>query len=209
MSSQVIKLTVPYFSQRLDEHNFKQEGFSSLEEALSWSDRICGLACAKMVIGAFNPGLEVPLYGLLSDGLREGAYKDGVGWIHAGLVRVCRKYGVIGECQSVGKDISKIVSNLRKGQIVIASVSPGLEGGKVYRLNDSTPVIIQPGGHLIVIVGARICRDRLLSFLLHHPSSSLAYEWPDYEISVESFSKSFSTRGNIIAFSRSNEARHV
>lgn len=177
-----MKSAVPYFSQRLDEYNFQSEGFADLESALDWTDRICGLACVKMVLAYFS-GHVVPLRQLLDAGLRGQAYRQGVGWIHKGLVELAAAYGVEGRTESVGTDLYLIGDYVRAGEIVVASVGDCLDGRR-------------RGGHLVTITEST--GD---GFLVHHPSSCKECEWPDFYVSRERLSACLSERGNIIRFS--------
>ena len=172
---------VPFFSQRLNEANFKLEGFADLASAEKWTDRICGLACVKMVVAHFT-GRAVPLAQLLEKGLRLRAYKQGVGWIHKGLVQLAGEYGVAGKAEPIGGNLSVLSEYLADNELVVASVGDGLDGTR-------------RGGHLVTIT-----EHRESGFVLHHPSSCRDQEWPDYLLSHQRLSACLSERGNIIRF---------
>ncbi|WP_263081190.1 C39 family peptidase [Endozoicomonas sp. Mp262] len=175
-------LDTPFYSQRLTQANHQQEGFDSMEEAESWTKRICGLACLKMVIARIT-GEVVPLKALLEQGLAVDGYMKGVGWIHQGLLDVASEYGISGLCQSVGTELGIIDDELEKNRLVIASVSCGFNPEK-------------KGGHLVLIIG--IHDD---GYIIHHPSSEEGEQWSHYRIDRARFLQSFSVNGNIITIS--------
>jgi len=140
-----------------------------------------------MVIAHFT-GEIVPLWTLLQSGLEIGAYLKGKGWVHQGLVTLAREYNLQADKECIGDDLEKISGYLRAGDLVVASVSGGFEGPR-------------RGGHLVVMHG-----ESESQFLVHHPSSWKNYEWPNYLIDKEAFSKSFSERGNIIRLGSSLDA---
>lgn len=179
---------VPFYSQRLDHSNFLAEGFSSLSEANYWSERICGLACFRMVLGAFRPSQSVNLKQLLDRGLEIGAYDEDKGWLHQGLVRMANDYRLPARRQSIGRYLGRIAQNLAAGNLVIASVSVGFAKGS--------------GGHLVVIFGATVKDGKVIELEVHHPSSDPSYQWPNYRVNAEKFLEAFHKRGNIIIFKK-------
>lgn len=194
---------VPFFSQRLHKGNYREEGFNTLAEARYWSDRICGLACLKMVLKTFRPDLDVTLKQLLDKGLELGAYKERAGWIHQGLVDIAAFFNVRGSRESIGRDIDKIGGHVAKGRLVLPSVTVGFEAGKEYEEEDGSVYVMPRGGHLVVVFGTEISEEgKAEKFKLHHPSSWETYEWPNYEVDRPTFSNSFSEKGNIIYFER-------
>ena len=60
-----------------------------------WRARGCGIASLKMVLDFY--GTHILLEELLSVGLELGAYREGIGWSHGGLVSIAeRSPGVYG-----------------------------------------------------------------------------------------------------------------
>ncbi|MBI2588136.1 C39 family peptidase [Candidatus Berkelbacteria bacterium] len=191
---------VPFFSQRLHKGNYREEGFSTLKEAKYWSDRICGLACLKMILKAFRPELDITLKQLLDKGLELEAYKERSGWIHQGLVNIAAFFNVRGSRESIGQDVEKVWMHLSKGRLIVPSVTVGFEAGKEYKQEDGSVYTMPRGGHLVVVFGAEVAEGKVEKFKLHHPSSLETYEWPDHEVNRSTFLNSFSERGNIIYF---------
>lgn len=175
-------LNIPFYSQRLTKDNFKIEGFESLDQAQSWTKRICGLACLKMVIYHFTKKM-IPLKILLDAGISLNGYIKGVGWIHQKLANIAMQYGMSAYCQSIDRNIAIIYSALKDKQLIIASVSCGFNPTK-------------RGGHLVLIIG-----NDANGFIIHHPSANRHEQWSSYSISENAFIKSFSEQGNIILIS--------
>ncbi|MDD7804929.1 MAG: hypothetical protein PUP46_05095 [Endozoicomonas sp. (ex Botrylloides leachii)] len=177
-------LDTAFYSQRLTKTNYQAEGFDSFDEALSWTDRICGLACLKMVIAQLTQQV-VPLKRLLDQGLAMNGYKKGVGWIHQKLADMVMAYGVSAQCQSIGDHLYLIDNALEQRKLVIASVSCGFNPDK-------------KGGHLVLIIG----RNKE-SYIIHHPSAKENEQWSHHTLSTTAFQQCFSVEGNIIIISGS------
>jgi peptidase C39-like protein len=118
-----------------------------------WRARGCGIASLKMVMDFWHQRDSAnridSLDGLLRAGIQEGAYIEKIGWSHAGLVRLAKRYGYDG-CnadwaehgktpQSPEKAWELLLRELQRGP-VMASVYAGLEPER-------------GGGHIIVITG--------------------------------------------------------
>lgn len=191
---------VPFYSQRLTVDNYLQEGFTSLEDAKYWAERICGLACLKMILSYKFPEQNFKLKNLLDIGLKIGAYDEKVGWKHQGLVDLAANFDVNGFRQSIRAKVEKIAKYIQDRRLVIVSVTEGMEGGKEYKQKDGSIYLMPKGGHLVVIFGADVSQGEIKSFLLHHPSSDKDYEHRDWVVPKDEFLNSFSKKGNILVF---------
>ena len=191
---------VPFFSQRLNEDNFQKEGFENFEEARYWSERICALACLKMILKKYSPDSHISLAELLKKGNEIGAYREDVGWLHDGIANLAAVYGLFTKKESIGSNLEKIGKHILQDELVIASVSVGFEAGKVYPGEDGSVYVVPRGGHLVVVFGVEVKNGKIEKLKLHHPSSEKEYEWPNFEIDRTDFLKSFSKAGNIIIF---------
>lgn len=185
--SEIIISGVPFITQRLAEYNYKKEKFENLKEAKYWSERICGLACIKMILCKLIPNFSVSLKELLDLGLEIDAYNEHAGWVHKGLIKLVSQFGIRGRQKYIGNKIERIKKYISKQQPVIASVNTCFEAGKKTK-----------GGHLVVLVGYHSRNNKIDKLYLHHPSSEKSCEWPNYTITREDFINSFS--GNIIYF---------
>ncbi|MEM9611677.1 MAG: C39 family peptidase [Actinomycetota bacterium] len=170
------------------------DGFPTEELAAHWRPRGCGIACLRMVLTSF--GVEHDSYwSLIEEGLNADAYCDR-GWIHQGLVELAERRGVAG-VSIRHADVDRLVGRLGRGDLVIASVTACFRGGQPEPEADGAPYA--PGGHLVLVKGARFDGDRVLDLLVHHPSATEANNLADHWVSAERFTPSFS--GNFMAFS--------
>ena len=76
-----LQMDFPFYTQRMTQETWKEEGFSSFHEADSWTFRSCGIASLRMILEGL--GKQVERHGtMIAKGVAAGAYKEGVGWIH-------------------------------------------------------------------------------------------------------------------------------
>ena len=196
---------VSFFQQEITKENYNQNGFSSYEEAKNWERRSCGAVCLRMVIDFFYPDLKVTTKELINKGLAREAYREKIGWIHHKLVEIGEEYGLKGGKESIGENIEKIKDHLINKEIVLASVSHGLEVGREYRRIDGSIKTVRRGGHLVVVYGAMEKNTMVDKLYLHHTSPDSSYEWANLEVDRSKFLKCFSEAGNIIFFSKKND----
>lgn len=192
---------LPFYTQRMTEDNWRQEGFPSLAEAESWTMRGCGIASLRMVL----EGLGCSCGGqgdMIARGLAAGAYKEGVGWIHWGLAHMAKDYGIFAEARR-GQRPEDIQDALEQGFLCIVSVTPFFQYGKERPEGG----IYGKGGHLIPVYGYGEDPGGRKTFLLHHPSAFPEKNKADWEVSWEDFAPSFS--GNMIVFRKEGRLRQA
>jgi hypothetical protein len=125
-TKEVMKLTVPYYSQFVD----IQDPF--------WMLRACGAACLKMV--AEFQGAQVPdLVSLCNEAKEKGGYDMTNGWVHDYLVMKARALGLEAERKEGLSSADDIFASLDACNPVIASVEKR--------------VLEQTRFHMIVVVG--------------------------------------------------------
>ena len=126
-----------------------------------WRARGCGIASLHMVMAYWHrldAANRLPeLDELLTQGRALGAYREGIGWSHGGLVQLASRYGYEGfnaddapngpTPKSVQASWSALEAELAHGPIM-ASVYAGLDPKR-------------GGGHIIVVTGSH---DGLVSF---------------------------------------------
>jgi hypothetical protein len=175
--------------------DWKRDGFSSEEIGASWAPRGCGITCLRMLLEfslqARGLTLQDSYWDLIKRGVDEGAYGSN-GWIHNGLLKLARPYGLDGECHR-RKDARSVFEAVRRGSLCIVSVSLAFRGGEC--INGKT---IEKGGHLILVYGIDTRDDGTEQLICHHPSSYPDLNFRDCRIDNEKFVKSFS--GNFIEF---------
>lgn len=132
VASKPVKKTetkVPFFSQ-----------FKDISDP-SWKKVGCGIASLAMIIELYKPG-SVSVDHLLDEGISSKAYLEDQGWIHKGLIKIAKNYGLNGDThdlsgQSSNNALSELESTLKTGP-VIASVH--------YTFDPKNPI-----PHLVVI----------------------------------------------------------
>lgn len=144
-----MRIDAPYYSQRID---------STRPE---WQWRACGVACVAMVLahrGASFGSLDV----LIDEGKDLGAYQEGVGWVHDGLVQLARKHGIMlfrkefkGDDEMLARGIEEVIGALEAGRLVLVSAARGFE--------DAT----KP--HLVLLTGYEITEGVVQGFFYHDP----------------------------------------
>lgn len=75
---------VPFYSQFSDIHSEK------------WQKLGCGITSLAMLVELYRPG-SVSVDTLLKEGINAGAFIDGAGWSHNGLISLAGKYGLSGK----------------------------------------------------------------------------------------------------------------
>jgi hypothetical protein len=136
-----VKYDIPFVSQYADLGDHE------------WRSRGCGIASLAMVLGYWHrrnsANRTLPVDMLLRAGLDAGAYREGIGWTHAGLFRIARDLGYDGQTFDFAergptpKDAhgawQELLRSLADGP-VMASVFSGLDPGR-------------GGGHIVVVTG--------------------------------------------------------
>ncbi|MDO8669686.1 MAG: C39 family peptidase [Candidatus Buchananbacteria bacterium] len=123
---------VPFYSQ-----------FSDIS-SVKWQKLGCGIASLAMLIDFYKPKIVPSVDALLREGINAGAFINGAGWSHQGLVLLASKYGLKGESYDLSRAdadaaFAKFKEILKEGP-VIASVH--------YKFEPQNPI-----PHLVVING--------------------------------------------------------
>lgn len=138
-------------------------GFASLDEALFWRDRACGIACVCMLINALT-GRTERLGAMIAEGLSRKAYINGVGWSHAGLAGLLQAHGITATARAL-PNLQALINILNEKGSVILSVTPGLKGGG----RDNDGQLLPKGGHLVLAHGLTVENDRATGVLISDP----------------------------------------
>jgi len=123
---------VPFYSQFKD------------ISAPEWQKIGCGIASLAMLIEFNKPGSVSSVNALLKEGIAAGAYLEGAGWKHSGLISLANKYGLEAasyELSRLDKDaaFAKFEEFLKEGP-VMASIH--------YKFDPKSTI-----PHLVVITG--------------------------------------------------------
>ena len=193
---------VPYFSQwesrelnqQILKHEIKTEddpkwklsGAKTKEEYAQWSWSACGMACTKMVL-AHKTGDVIPIVELGKKCAEYGGYtyplETSNGLIYAPYIQFMKEEFGIDAKIVAPLLIIEIVTELCKGNYVIASVSPDIRKPHV--------VPKTRGGHLVLVLGYDLQKKELY---LHNPSGYSKSSQEFAAISFVDFYKFFSGR---------------
>lgn len=142
-------------------HDWASDGYRSAEEYLSWSRKVCGLACLQSLLHAWTD-VRLSMGDLLALALDWGCYVVEPSGAVRGLIYrpfmawVRSQFGL--SCQLVEHTPIHISAReVRPGQVMIASVSPEIRDPDTYEP--------QRGGHLVLVYAVE---DGVVRF--HNPS---------------------------------------
>jgi ABC-type bacteriocin/lantibiotic exporter with double-glycine peptidase domain len=110
-----------------------------------WRDRSCGIASLASVMGFWN-GKVPPLAPLIEEGLSCGAYTEGIGWRHRGIVELAEQRGLQGKNFDWSKEpmasarnklekmLSRgpVIASIRNGNSGHLVVLTGMQGDKIF-----------------------------------------------------------------------------
>ena len=124
--------------------------YSQYDESVpaEWRERACGIVCLKMALEVYSSA-SFSMLDLINEGLSiPGAYQEGVGWTHRGLVLLAHNRGVpayqeefCSENPKTGQSlehrqnelirygVKKFREELMRGKAILASVSKEFTGG--------------------------------------------------------------------------------
>jgi hypothetical protein len=128
---------VPFFSQYSDIGNHE------------WRARGCGVAAVKMVMDFYTHEGTPSLEELLRTGLEHGAYREGIGWTHRGLVELARHYGYAAHNVDVAPTSPTPATPHEAFTLLLAELANGPVLASVWRQIDPQP----SGGHIVVVTG--------------------------------------------------------
>ncbi len=146
-----VKLLVPFYSQ------FNKVTLDG------WQDRACAPTCLKMVLQYLSDGdFKFSIDDLILEGTTiVGGYIEGIGWAHAGLIRIAHNHGFLAydeEFRSIKINIRK--KSFEKSDFEEELVTKGIKKIK-KTLENGVPVIISCSAsftdkhrpHQVVLVG--------------------------------------------------------
>ena len=192
---------VPYFSQwesaalapaliagvaRLeDDPLWAASGAQSVAEYAAWANRVCGMACLKMILAA-RSGRILPTIKLARGALRYGAYASPdapiQGLIYAPFVTfVAREFGLHAEVVT-GIEAAGLPAQFERAEFFIASVHPSIR----FPRNLSSG----RGGHLVLVTAAHAG-----GVTFHNPSGHGRSSRVDVRLPVPVFDAFFAGRG--------------
>lgn len=173
---------------------WKQSGAKSREEYQFWANKMCGMACLKMILKK-EAGKIYPIVKLGKLAAKYGAYrveKDDIpGLFYDQFTEFVKEEFNLKASYSSMMSIKRIMLELSKGNYVIASVSP-----LIRYANDNKKIdLVNKGGHLVVMTGYDLGKRVLY---LHNPSGFFQHSQRDFEIGFEKFLMYFAGRAIIV-----------
>ncbi len=128
-------------------HDWASEGYHSLEDYLFWSRKVCGLACLQSLLHGWTD-VRLSMAELLDRALDWGCYVvESPDKVHGLIYRpfmawIRAEFGF--HCQLIEHTPIQIsASQVRPGQVMIASVSP--------EIRDPGTLDPRKGGHLVLV----------------------------------------------------------
>lgn len=119
----------------------------------AWQWRGCGITALRMVLNYWHlqdPVHAAPSIGELFDvGMELGAYREGVGWIHRGLVETARRYGYDGFGADYAPNSPTPKGAEEAWEVLMKELERGPVLASVYAGLDSH----RGGGHIVVVTG--------------------------------------------------------
>lgn len=142
-----------------------------------WKKRSCGIVALRMALSQKRENDIQSSWGLVQEGVSSGAYMEGVGWKHAGLVDLAKKHGAQAFRREFRSWFLKtfyflaeqhLVMSLKRGVVPIVSLT-------VPDKNDT---------HLVPLIGY----DET-GFIYHEPAAHTSEEGGAKHISYADFKK--------------------
>ena len=119
----------------------------------AWKWRGCGIVALKMVLDYWHiekpENKTVPISELLKVGREMNAYREEIGWIHSGLVRMAQRYGYEALNTDFAANGPSPKSALEAWDALLNELQHGPVLASVYAGLDSE----RGGGHIIIVTG--------------------------------------------------------
>lgn len=148
-------------------------GWEDNKDYQFWSERICAIACLKMVLDFFGSGKPVNLANLTKEALKAGGYfvhdKSGKlidkGWFHHALVQVAKNFGLRGKSLTYAS-VEQILWEISQNHLIIASV----EAQTIRQKNSPPKELATRIDHLVIVSGFQRKNRRTISLSVYNPS---------------------------------------
>ncbi len=164
-------------------------GFGSREDYAHWAPRLCGVACARMVLGAHGLATGLTMAELMEAAVAAGAYGTS-GWAYAPLVDWVAEYGLAGAVRAPYA-VDQLVDDVALGAHPIVSVHPQVIRGEL-----PVPPSGESGGHLVLVVDASAdAAGQLQSVTVHNPNARTRATQESCVVTPDRFAAAFAGRG--------------
>jgi hypothetical protein len=166
-----------------------RSGALTADEYEEWSWNCCGMACVRMLLA--GRGVQVPLVVLAKKCSEYGGYKKPLeqnpGLFYGPFRKFMREEYRIESIPRPGISLLGILTELSKGNLAMASVSPEIRNPKAEAL--------LKGGHLVLLVGYD--NDKKV-FFIHNPSGDTIDSQSFAPVRYEDFERFFDRKGIVI-----------
>jgi hypothetical protein len=179
---------IPFYSQ-YSEADWQERGFDSLEDAILWQERSCGIACVKMVLDMHPEHAGKKFYPLIKEMEEKGVYKLGAGCVHQGIANELNDKMIDSQRMKI-TNINQITKLIDQGNIFIVSIGAGFTNGRKT-------------GHLIPVVGYIEEDGKVKSVITQYTTSAPKLQQVEREVDSDRFMEHFS--GNAIRVRVYNE----
>lgn len=174
-----------------DDPKWEVFGFDSNEEAGYWAERMCGVACMKMLID--KVGKDVSMADLVRECVEKCGYDIATdrGWFHEPMREVLEQNGISSKIVPHAT-VATLARHLTDGRLFIASVNP-----EIIRFDDVV-TSRQKGGHLVLVLGVRTNDGKISGFFLHNPSGRTKETREKAYVPRGVFEQAFGKRGILV-----------
>lgn len=189
-SPQLVSDIIKNKIQASQDPNWKLSGARTKEEYQLWSWNVCGMACLKMVLSSKSAPIP-PILILAKSCLKYGGYKpngkniDGL-FYHPFVKFIHQDLGIRSFVPH-SLDVQRIIYELNKNHLVIASVHPSIRNNQLNATD-------KRGGHLVLINGYDLVKKTLS---IQNPSG-IFNESQSVDTSFNIFESYSSHRGIVI-----------
>lgn len=164
-------------------------GFGSREDYAQWAPRLCGVACARMVLSGHGLATDLTMAELTDSAVVAGAY-GAAGWAYAPLVDWAASFGLAGAVRAPYA-LDDLLADVARGAHPIVSVHPRVIRGEL----PAAPAG-ESGGHLVLVVDASAdAAGELQSVTIHNPNARTRATQESCVIPRDRFTAAFAGRG--------------
>jgi len=137
-----------------------------------WQNRACGIVALKTLLDYLDVK-STGIDSLIKEGLEIGAYQDGVGWIHKGIVDLANMYGAQLQAYDWSSDTNedaykKLLESLGNGPLLISmykDFNPNQSGHLAVLINigeDNSLEILDPDSKERSHIRRRVSKEMFL-----------------------------------------------
>lgn len=188
-------IDVPFYPQKWNHEKWQDNGFDNTNESKHWEPRSCGILSLKMAMDGLamihSRPLSASIGELIKQGVTQGAYTPGPGWIHKGLADLAKEYGYRAQNRG-GITAKQLQVMIESDHLPIISIKWAFVMKKT--LKERLLFWKKYGGHLALVVGVKTTGDNIDGLYVHHTSTTEGYNWVAKFIDLKTFEKAFTGR---------------